>query len=106
MKTTSSEIKQELPRKETECVCNANIHFKGRKIIRAAANLLALSCSEESQNRGLQVFAGKTQSDCEEASVSNLCVVTMVTETKMPTSESEAASKYARVWCSSSFNRS
>lgn len=55
------------PKKETECVCNANIHSEGRKIMKAVANLLAPNCSEESQ------------SDCREASVRNLCVVTMVT---------------------------
>lgn len=69
-------------KKETECVCNANIHFEGREIISAAANLLALNRREESQNRGFKEFAEKTQSDCEEASVSILCVVTMVTGTK------------------------
>lgn len=61
-KTTSWKIKQTSMgtiQKETECVCNANIHSEAREIIRAAANLLALNWSEESQNRGFIEFTEK-----------------------------------------------
>lgn len=83
------------PKKEPECVCNANIHSEGSKITRAAAKSTGSQLQRGISEKEDLSVRRKTQSDCEEASVRNLCVVTMVTETKRLRAKSEAVSKHA-----------